>query len=103
MDRKEKEQVISEAIQRLVKNKGLDLKINRMWADSSYFNVELDYIANGAERRGQYGFVAKWFDPNYFGFSWIEDLQIPANANDYQKVLLKIAYYFYKWYKRECQ
>lgn len=26
----EKEQVISEAIQRLVKNKGLDLKINRM-------------------------------------------------------------------------
>ena len=30
MDRKEKEQVIAEAIQRLVKNKGLDLKINRM-------------------------------------------------------------------------
>ena len=30
MDRKEKEQVISEAIQRLVKNKGLDLKINKM-------------------------------------------------------------------------
>ena len=30
MNRKEKEQVISEAIQRLVKNKGLDLKINRM-------------------------------------------------------------------------
>lgn len=26
----EKEQVISEAIQRLVKNKGLDLKINKM-------------------------------------------------------------------------
>ena len=43
MDRKEKEQVISEAIQRLVKNKGLDLKINRMWTDSGYFNVELDY------------------------------------------------------------
>ena len=103
MDRKEKEQVISEAIQRLVKNKGLDLKINRMWADSSYFNVELDYVANGAERRGQFGFVAKWFDPNYFGFSWIEDLQIPAKANDYQRVVLKIAYYFYKWYKRECQ
>ena len=30
MTRYEKEQVISEAIQRLVKNKGLDLKINRM-------------------------------------------------------------------------
>ena len=26
----EKEQVISEAVQRLVKNKGLDLKINKM-------------------------------------------------------------------------
>ena len=103
MDRKEKEQVISEAIQRLVKNKGLDLKINRMWSDSGYFNVELDYIVNGAERRGQFGFVAKWFDPNYFRFSWIEDLQIPAKANDYQRVVLKIAYYFYKWYKRECQ
>ena len=103
MDRKEKEQVISEAIQRLVKNKGLDLKVHRMWADSSYFNVELDYVANGAERRGQFGFVAKWFDPNYFGFSWIEGLQIPAKANDYQRVVLKIAYYFYKWYKRECQ
>ena len=103
MDRKEKEQVISEAIQRLVKNKGLDLKINRMWADSGYFNVELDYVVNGVEKRGQFGFVAKWFDPNYFGFSWIADLQIPAKANDYQRVVLKIAYYFYKWYKRECQ
>ena len=30
MNKKEKEQVISEAIKRLVKNKGLDLKINRM-------------------------------------------------------------------------
>ena len=103
MDRKEKEQVISEAIQRLVKNKGFDLKVHRMWADSSYFNVELDYVANGAERRGQFSFVAKWFDPNYFGLSWIKDLQIPAKANDYQRVVLKIAYYFYKWYKRECQ
>ena len=47
MDRKEKEQVISEAIQRLVKNKVLDLKINRMWVASGYFNVELDYVING--------------------------------------------------------
>ena len=30
MNRKEKEQVISEAIKRLVKTKGLDLKITRM-------------------------------------------------------------------------
>ena len=59
MDRKEKEQVISEAIQLLVKNKGLDLKINRMWADSGYFNVELDYVVNGKEKRQQFGFVGK--------------------------------------------
>ena len=60
MDRKEKEQVISEAIQRLVKNKGLDLKINRMWADSGYFNVELDYVINGKEKRQQFCFAGKW-------------------------------------------
>ena len=60
MDRKEKEQIISEAIQRLVKNKGLDLKINSMWADSGYFNVELDYVINGKEKRQQFGFAGKW-------------------------------------------
>lgn len=103
MDRKEKEQVISEAIQRLVKNKGLDLKINRMWTDSGYFNVELDYVANGNKRRQQFGFVSKWFDPNYFEFSWVKNLQIPEKANDYQRVVLKMAYYFYKWYKEACQ
>ena len=99
----EKEQVISEAIQRLVKNKGLDLKINKMWADSLCFNVALDYVINGKEKRQQFGFVSKWFDPDYFGFSWVNNLQLPKNANDYQKVLLKTAYYFYKWYKEECQ
>ena len=103
MDRKEKEQVISEAIQRLVKNKGLDLKINRMWVDSGYFNVELDYVINGKEKRQQFGFVGKWFDPNYFEFSWVKNLQLPEDANDYKKVLLKMAYYFYKWYKEACQ
>ena len=103
MDRKEKEQVISEAIQLLVKNKGLDLKINRMWADSGYFNVELDYVINGKEKRQQFGFVGKWFDPNYFEFSWVKNLQLPENANDYQRVLLKMSYYFYKWYKEACQ
>ena len=103
MDRKEKEQVISEAIQRLVKNKGLDLKINRMWTDSGYFNVKLDYVINGKEKRQQFGFVGKWFDPNYFEFSWVKNLQIPENANDYQRVVLKMAYYFYKWYKEACQ
>ena len=103
MDRKEKEQVISEAIKRLVKNKGLDLKINRMWSDSGYFNVELDYVINGKEKRQQFGFVGKWFDPNYFEFSWVKNLQLPEDANDYQRVLLKMAYYFYKWYKEACQ
>ena len=103
MDRKEKEQVISEAIQRLVKNKGLDLKINRTWTDNGYFNVELDYVINGKEKRQQFGFVGKWFDPNYFEFSWVKNLQIPENANDYQRVLLKMSYYFYKWYKEACQ
>ena len=103
MDRKEKEQVISEAIQLLVKNKGLDLKINRIWADSGYFNVELDYVINGKEKRQKFGFVDKWFDPNYFEFSWVKNLQIPEKANDYQRVLLKMSYYFYKWYKEACQ
>ena len=103
MDRKEKEQVISKTKQRQVKNKGLDLKINRMWSDSGYFNVELDYVTNGNKRRQQFGFVSKWFDPNYFEFSWVRNLQLPKNANDYQRVLLKMAYYFYKWCKEACQ
>ena len=103
MNRKEKEQVISEAIQRLVKNKSLDLKINRTWTDNGYFNVELDYVINGKEKRQQFGFVDKWFDPNYFEFSWVKNLQISEKANDYQRVLLKMSYYFYKWYKEACQ
>ena len=103
MNRKEKEQVISEAIQRLVKNKGLDLKMNRMWADSGYLFIELDYSVNGKEKRQRFGFDSRWFDPKYFEFSWVKNLQLPENANDYQKVLLKMAYYFYKWYKEECQ
>ena len=103
MDTKEKEQVISDAIKLLAKNKGIYLKINRMWADSRYFNVILDYDVNGKEKREQFGFVSKWFDPNYFEFSLIRNLRLPKNANDYQRVLLKIAYYFYNWYKGECQ
>ena len=99
----EKEQVISEAIQRLVKNKGLDLKINRMWADSGYLFIELDYSVDGKEKRQRFGFDSRWFDPKHFEFSWVKNLQLPENANDYQKVLLKMAYYFYKWYKEECQ
>ena len=103
MNKKEKEQVISEAIKRLVKTKGLDLKISRMWINSGYFNVELDYVINGKEKRQRFGFIDKWFDPNDFEFSWVKNLQIPENINDYQRVVLKMAYYFYKWYKEACQ
>ena len=103
MDTKEKEQVISDAIKLLAKNKGIYLKINRMWADSWYFNVILDYDVNGKEKRQRFGFDSRWFDPKYFEFSWIKNLRLPKNANDYQRVLLKIAYYFYNWHKGECQ
>lgn len=65
----EKELVVLEAIRLLVKNKGLDLKVNRTWVDSVYFNVELDYVIRGKESREQFGFVACWFDPNYFEMS----------------------------------
>ena len=99
----EKEKVISEAVQLLAKNKGIYLKINRMWADSWCFNVALDYVINGKEKRQQFGFVSRWFDPDYFEFSWVKNLQLPENANDYQRVLLKMSYYFYKWYKEACQ
>ena len=103
MDRKEKEQVISEAIRLLAKNKGIYLRVNKIWADSGYLFIELDYNVNGKEKRQRFGFDSRWFDPNYFEFSWVKNLQLPENANDYQKVLLKTAYYFYKWYKEECQ
>ena len=103
MDRKEKEQVISEAIRLLAKNKGIYLRVNKIWADSGYLFIELDYNVNGKEKRQRFGFVSRWFDPDYFEFSLVKNLQLPENANDYQKVLLKMAYYFYKWYKEECQ
>ena len=103
MDRKEKEQVISEAIRLLAKNKGIYLRVNKIWADSGYLFIELDYNVNGKEKHQRFGFDSRWFDPKYFEFSWVKNLQLPENANDYQKVLLKMAYYFYKWYKEECQ
>ena len=103
MDRKEKEQVISEAIRLLAKNKGIYLRVNKIWANSLYLFVDLDYNVDGKEKHQRFGFVSRWFDPDYFGFSWVSNLQLPENANDYQKVLLKMAYYFYNWYKEECQ
>ena len=103
MDRKEKEQVISEAIQLLAKNKGIYLRVNKIWSDDGYLFIELDYNAKGKEKHQRFGFDSRWFDPNYFEFSRVKNLQLPENANDYQKVLLKMAYYFYKWYKEECK
>ena len=59
MTKDKKEKVVLEAIQRLVKNKGLDLKINRMWADSGYLFIELDYSVNGKEKRQRFGFDSR--------------------------------------------
>ena len=103
MDRKEKEQVISEAIELLAKNKGIYLRINKIWANSLYLFVDLDYNVDGKEKHQRFGLPSRWFDPDYFGFSWVKNLQLPENANDYQKILLKMSYYFYKWYKEACQ
>ena len=103
MDTKEKKQVISEAIRLLAKNKGIYLRVNKIWANSLCLVIDLDYNVDGKEKHQRFDFDSRWFDPNYFEFSWVKNLQIPENANDYQKVLLKMAYYFYKWYKEECQ
>lgn len=97
----EKEQVITEVIQRLVKNKGLNLSINKMRATKNYFDVILNYVVHGEERQQRFGFVKYWFDPNDLSYSFHKGLQIPADLNDHQKVVLKLAYYFYNWYKGE--
>ena len=51
MTRYEKEQVISEAIQLLAKNKGIYLCVNKIWADDGYLFIELDYNAKEKEKR----------------------------------------------------
>jgi len=103
MNRAEKEQVVLEAIQLLRKNKDIKINLNKTWVDSTFFNVEIEYTIHNITKLQQFGFVAKWFDPNCFEMSWVRDLQIPANATDHQRVLLKLAYYFYKWYKEKCR
>ena len=50
MTRYEKEQVISEAIELLAKNKGIYLCVNKIWANSIYLFIELDYNVNGKEK-----------------------------------------------------
>ena len=103
MDTKEKKQVISEAIRLLAKNKGIYLHINKIRVGSLNLFVDLDYNVNGKEKHQRFDFGPRWCDPDYFGLSWTKNLKLPKNANDYQKVLLKMAYYFYKWYKEACQ
>ena len=49
MDEKEKEQVISEAIRLLAKNKGIYLRINKIQAESLYLFVDLSYNVDGKE------------------------------------------------------
>ena len=101
----EKEQVITEVIQRLVKNKGLNLSIAKMQSNKSksYFEVVLNYTIHSEERQQRFGFVKYWFDPNDLSYSFHKGLQIPADLNDHQKVVLKLAYYFYNWYKLELE
>ena len=59
MDGKEKEQVISEAINLLAKNKGIYLHVNKIWANSLYLVIYLDYNVDGKEKRQQFGFVSR--------------------------------------------
>ena len=100
----EKEKVITDAIQRLVKNKGLNLSINKMHATKNYFDVILNYTAHNEEKQQWFSFSNPWFDdPDDLHSEFYKDLQLPANLSDYQKIVLKIAYYFYSWYKKVCR
>ena len=65
--------------------------------------VDLGYNVDGKETHQGFYFGHDWCDPDHLGFDKVKNLKLPKNANDYQKVLLKMAYYFYKWYKEECQ
>ena len=55
----EKKRVISEAIQRLAKNKGIYLRVNKIWANSLCLVIDLDYNVEGKEKRQRFGFVSK--------------------------------------------
>ena len=59
MNRKEKEQVISEAIRLLAKNKGIYLRVNKIWANSVYLIIDLDYNVDGKEKRQRFGFDSR--------------------------------------------
>ena len=59
MDRKEKEQVISEAIRLLAKNKGIYLHINKIRTNGLNLFVDLDYNVNGKEKHQRF-----YFGPN---------------------------------------
>ena len=59
MDRKEKEQVISEAIGLLAKNKGIYLRVNKIWANSLCLVIDLGYNVDGKEKRQRFGFDSR--------------------------------------------
>ena len=59
MNRKEKEQVISEAIRLLAKNKGIYLRVNKIWANGLYLVIDLDYNVDGKEKRQRFGFDSR--------------------------------------------
>ena len=99
MTENEKEQVISDTIQRLVKNKNLKIKIIKMKLQDDFYIVELESSINNKTKRQSFGFTDRWFDPNDFDVNYrIKKLKINPNATKYQKVLLKLAYYFYTFY-----
>lgn len=111
MTRNEKKQAVLEALKLLKKNKGLDFKvtktrierINRSWGGFEILWIDFDYTIKGEEKHCQFGFDDIWFDPNDLGHDGVQDLQLPKNLNEYQIVLLKIAYGFYTWYKMNYQ
>ena len=59
MTRYEKEQVISEAIRLLAKNKGIYLRVNKIWANSLYLVIDLEYNVDGKEKRQRFGFDSR--------------------------------------------
>ena len=55
----EKERVISEAIQRLAKNKGIYLRVNKIWANSLCLVIDLDYNVDGKEKHQRFDFDSR--------------------------------------------
>ena len=99
----EKEHTAVKAIQLLTKIKNLDLKINNMHYDYDCLEFTLDYVIYGEKRSQDFYFIDWWFTPDISDQDVVKGLKLSANLNDYQIVILKFAYYFYNWYKGECE